>query len=200
MRFVQLFTVLAISGSLFSLTNVTTQAMSAEISPLVPNQWIYSKNKILTHFYRCTSSKCNKTSLVSYHFQDVTDVSLNQFKAGISSIADNFKLLGYKYKLLGKAEKLPAPAGSDYAIYLQKSALTDPKGKTIQQVSGLIVGNKISISIDSTSADMTPAQSNFTNFADLLAQTLSTYETNINSNKSKKCIKGKMIPVCFGPT
>ena len=123
-----------------------------------------------------------------------------EFKSGISSIAENFKNLGYKYKLVGKAENIAAPEGIDYAIYLQKSDLTDQKGKTIQQVSGLLVGKKISLSIDSTSDDMAPAQNNFSNFASLLAQTLNAYENGMNSKKPTKCIKGKMIPVCFGPT
>ena len=123
---------------------------------------------------------------MSYHFQDVTDVSMAEFKSGISSIAENFKNLGYKYKLVGKAEKISAPEGIDYTIYLQKSALTDPDGETIQQVSGLIVGKRISLSIDSTSGEMAPAQTNFVSFASLLAQTLNEYENSGSTKKKQK--------------
>jgi len=200
MRFAYFCMTAAVTGALAITTIPPAPALSAETSALVPNQWVYSKSKILTHFYKCTSSKCNKSSLVSYHFQDVTDVSIGEFKTGIASIAENFKNLGYKYKLVGKAEKIAAPDAIDYAIYLQKSALTDQEGKTIQQLSGLIVGKKISLSIDSTSDDMTSAQNNFSSFASLLAQTLNDYENAMKSKKSSKCIKGKMIPVCFGPT
>ena len=200
MRFSHFSKLSTVVTSLSIATLTLTPVFGSETSALVPNQWVYSKSKILTHFYKCTSTKCNKSSLVSYHFQDVTDVSLAEFKSGISSIAENFKNLGYKYKLIGKAEKINAPDGVDYAIYLQKSALTDHDGDTIQQVSGLIVGRKISLSIDSTSDDMAPAQTNFVNFASLLAQTLNEYENSFSSKKPKKCIKSKMIPVCFGPT
>ena len=173
---------------------------AADASPLVPSQWLYSKSKILTHFYKCTSQKCDESSLVSYHFQDVTGVTTAQFKSGIASIAENFNALGYEYKLIGKAEMLPAPKGVHYIIYWQKSALTDPDGKTIQQVSGLIVGDKISISMDSTSDKSAAAKTNFVNFANLIASTLNTFESGLKGKKSQKCIKGKMIPTCFGPS
>lgn len=191
---------LALSTLLVVGQGLSGIAVAADSAALVPNQWVYSKSKIMTHFYKCTSDSCDKSSLFSYHFQDVTGVSADQFKSGISSIAGNFKMLGYKYKLIGKAEKVPAPEGVHYVIYAQKSAITDPNGKTVRQISGLIVGDKISISVDSTADKMKSAQATFRSFTSLIASTLNTYETGFKGKKAPKCIKGKMIPVCFGPT